>query len=259
MTDFFREVQEDYRRDQLMAFWKRYQNWIIATVFLVIVGSAAWAVYQHFRARADQAAGDRYEAALQLLRTGKSAHAMASLEAIGRSGPAGYASLARLVAANQIASHDAAAGVKAYDNLVDDAGYNQSLKRVAQLRAAFLRLDTDAPKEFEQRYAALANANEPYRNSFRELLALAALKDGDETAAGNWLDAIITDQSAPDSLRQRANAFLALVQAGKLPASNPPSAKQPAPEQANVKQPASNQPSAQQPNSKPPVPAQPPK
>lgn len=249
MTDFFREVQEDYRRDQLMAFWKRYMGWIIVAVFLVIVGSAAWAIYQHFRAEADQAAGARYEAALQLLRTGKSAQAMASLEKIGRDGPAGYASLARLVVADQTASHDPAAGIKAYDSLVDDANYNQNLKKVAQLRAAFLRLDTDAPKEFEQRYAALANANEPYRNSFRELLALAALKAGDDTAAGNWLDAIITDPSAPDSLRQRANAFLALVQAGKLPASHPAAAKQ---------QPAPAQQSAEQPTPKP-APAQPPK
>ena len=49
------------------------------------------------------------------------------------------------------------------------------------------------------------------------LLALAALKRGDDEAAGKWLDAIIVDPQTPASLRQRAEAFLGLVRAGKLP------------------------------------------
>ncbi|HEY5225667.1 MAG TPA: tetratricopeptide repeat protein [Methylovirgula sp.] len=248
MTEFFREVQEDYRRDQAIALWNRYQNWVIAAVFLVIAGTAAWGVYGHFRRQANEAAGARYQAALQLLGSGKSAEAVKSLEAIGHDGPKGYAGLARLLVADQTASHDPAAGIKAYDSLVDDATYIESLKKVAQLRAAYLRIDSDAPKEFEQRYAALANSDQPYRNSFRELLALAALKGGDEKAAGNWLDEIVTDPSAPDSLRRRANAFLAVVQAGKLANPEPaspvpvspaqPSPVQPSPAQSSPKQPA---------------------
>jgi hypothetical protein len=253
MTEFFREVQEDYRRDQAIALWNRYQNWIVAAVFLVIAGTAAWGIYGHFRRQADETAGGRYEAALQLLRKGKSAEAMKSLEAIGRDGPRGYAGLARLVVADQTASHDAAAGIKAYDKLVDDATYIESLKKIAQLRAAYLRIDIDAPKQFEQRYAALANSDQPYRNSFRELLALAALKGGDEKAAGNWLDEIVTDPSAPDSLRRRANAFLAIVQAGKLSSSNQPSSKQPSPAAPNSASPSPASPSPKQPSPKQPA------
>lgn len=236
MTDFFREVQEDYRRDQAIALWNRYQNWIVAAAVLVVVGTGAWGIYAHFRAQADQAAGAKYEAALQSLRTGKSAQAMTSLEAMGRDGPKGYAGLARLVVADETASHDAAAGIKAYDSLVDDPNYIESLKKIAQLRAAYLRIDSDAPKQFQQRYAALANSDQPYRNSFRELLALAALKGGDEKAAGNWLDEIVTDPSAPDSLRRRANAFLALVQAGRLPSQQQPNQSQPSQPKPSDKQ-----------------------
>jgi hypothetical protein len=217
MTDFFREVQDDYRRDQVIALWKRYQNWIIALAVLIILGTAAWRIVEHFRTQADQAAGARYETAMQALRTGKSAQAMTALEALGRDGPKGYASLARLVVADEIASHDPAAAIKAYDALVDDPSFYPGLKSLAQVRAAYLRIDTDSPKEFQQRYAALANSDQPYRNSFRELLALSALKAGDEKAAGNWLDEIVVDPSAPDTLRRRADAFLALVQGGKLP------------------------------------------
>ncbi len=221
MTDFFREVDEDFRRDQAIALWKRYQNWIIGAAVLIVLGTAGWRIYDYFRVSADEAAGGRYQAALQLLRDGKSAQALTALDSIGRTAPKGYAALARLVAADEIGAHDAKAGIKAYDALIADPGFNESLKAVAQLRVAYLRLDTDAPKEFEQRYAALADSNGPYRASLRELLALAALKAGDDAAAGHWLDQIVTDPNVPDSLRRRADAFLALVQAGKLPDKSP--------------------------------------
>ncbi len=217
MSDFFREVDEDFRRDQAIQFWKRYQNWIIAAAILVIAGTGAWRIYEYFRTKADEAAGGRYQTALQLLQKGKSAEAIADFNALGHTAPKGYAALARLVSADETAAHDPGAGIKAYEALANDPGFNARLKDVARLRAAYLRVDSDDPKEFEQSYAAFAGPGEPYRDSYRELLALAALKGGDETAAGRWLDEIITDPAAPEALRRRADAFLALVQAGRLP------------------------------------------
>jgi hypothetical protein len=217
MTDFIREVDEAFRRDQAIELWKRYQNWIIGAALLIVLGTAAWRVYEYYRISADEAGGARYEAALQLLRDGKSAQALAAFEAMTHNSPKGYAALARLVSADEIGAHDPKAAIRAYDALVTDPNFDPSLKDLAQIRAAFLRADVDAPKEFEQRYAALADANGPFRNSLRELLALAALKDGDDKAAEHWLDQIIIDPAATEALRQRANALIALAQAGRLP------------------------------------------
>jgi hypothetical protein len=217
MTDFFREVDEDYRRDQVIELWKRYQNWIIGAAILVVLGTAAWRINVYFRSKADAAAGARYEKALQLMRNGKSADAIADFDALGKDGPRGYVALARLMSADQTARQSPEAGIKAYDALVADPVLNPRLKSVARLRAALLRVDRDSPKDFQQRYLAFAGPGEPYADSFRELLALSALKGGDETQAGQWLDEIVTDPAAPQSLRQRTDAFLALVQAGKLP------------------------------------------
>ncbi len=183
----------------------------------MILGTAAWRINVYFRSKADAAAGGRYEAALQLLHDGKTAEAISAFNALGKDAPKGYMALARLVSADETAVKDPKAGIKAYDALVADPVLNPRLRAVARLRAAYLRVDADTPKEFEQRYAAFAGPGEPYANSFRELLALAALKSGDEKAAGRWLDDIVTDPAAPDALRRRADAFLALVQAGRLP------------------------------------------
>ncbi|HTJ03226.1 MAG TPA: tetratricopeptide repeat protein [Methylovirgula sp.] len=217
MTDFFREVDEDFRRDKAIELLKRYQNWLIAAALLVILGTAAWRVYVYYQTAADEAAGGRYETALRELQDGKVDPSIAAFEAIGRDGPKGYAALSRLIAADAVAVKDPKAGLTAYDALISDPAYNGHLKDIAQLRAAYLRLDTDAPKEFQQRYASLAASSQPYRNSMRELLAVAALKGGDFPAASRWLDEIVADPAATEGLRRRADAFLAVVQAGKLP------------------------------------------
>jgi hypothetical protein len=45
MSDIFREVDEDVRRDQAAEFWKKYQTYIIAVVILVLLATGAWRFY----------------------------------------------------------------------------------------------------------------------------------------------------------------------------------------------------------------------
>ncbi len=215
--DFFREVDEDYRRDRLLQFWTRYQSWLIAAAVLVVAATAAWRIYQHFRIETAEAAGAQYESALQLSAAGKSAEAEAAFEALAKTGPKGYATLARLRAVDEIAGHDPAAAIAGYDSLVADPNYDQAFKDMAEVRAAILRVDSEDPKAFEQKFGSLSGQGFTYHDSIRELLALAAFKRGDVEAAGRWLDMIISDPRAPAVQRQRAEAFLGLVQAGQAP------------------------------------------
>ncbi len=217
MTDFFREVDEEVRRDRLLGFWTKYRYAIIALAILAVAGTAAFRAYESARIAKANAAGARYESALELTRAGKPADALAGFEALAKDGPRGYADLALLRAADEIAVKDPKAGIAAYDALVADRDYTKNFQDVAHLRAAWLRLDRDDPKDFEQRHAPLAGPTFTYRNSIRELLGLAALKRKDYDAAGRWFEAVAADLQAPGALRQRADAFLGIVQAAKPP------------------------------------------
>ncbi|MGO9674486.1 MAG: tetratricopeptide repeat protein [Methylocella sp.] len=217
MSDFFREVDEDYRRDRLVQIWTRYQWWLIAAAVLLVAATAGWRVYQHIRAETAEAASAQYEAALQLSADGKSAEAEAAFEALAKTGPKGYATLARLRAVDEIAGRDPLAAIAGYDSLVAAPNYDPAFKDMAQTRAAILLVDSDDPKAFEQKFGPLAAQGFTYHNSIRELLALSAFRRQDFEAAGRWLDMIASDPRAPSALRQRAEAFLGLVQAGKAP------------------------------------------
>ncbi len=214
MADFFREVDEDVRRDQVIQIWKQYQNWIIGAAVLIVAATGAWRLYEHFRLKAGEAAGARYEAALQLLNDGKTTEAQAAFSSLGQDGPRGYAMLARLAGAAAQAVKDPAAAITAYDALAADPAIDPPYQDVARLRAAYLRVDSENPKEFEARYAPYTGPGQAYRDAYRELLALAAFKRDDFDGAGRWLDTIASDPGAPPALRGRAEAFLAIVQGG---------------------------------------------
>ena len=216
MTDFFREVDEDVRRERALQLLSKYQYLFIGLAVVLVAATAAWSIWDTRRTAAAEAAGGRYEAALQLAHDGKSAEAQAAFDALAKEAPPGYRTLAKLRAADELAAHDPEAARKAYDALASEPGYDPAFQDVARLRSAMLFVDQADPKEVEQKLSPLATGSFPYRNSVRELLALAALKRDDFAAAGRWLDAIVTDPAAPAALRQRAEAFLSLVQAGKL-------------------------------------------
>jgi hypothetical protein len=217
MSDFFREVDEEVRRDRILVFWQKYQIWLIGAVVLIVGGTAAWRIYENGRIAAAEAAGVRYETAVRLMQDGKSDEALAAFDALARDGAKGYATLSRFNAADLTAAKDPEAGIKAYETLAFDGSVPSAVQAVAQLRAAMLRVDRDDPKQFEQRFAPLAAQGRPYRSSYRELLALAAFKRNDYEAAGRWLDEMVVDPETPQSLHSRAQALLGLVRAGKLP------------------------------------------
>jgi hypothetical protein len=215
MSDIFREVDEDVRRDQAAQVWARYQNLFIGLAVLVIAATAGWRLYDHYRTKQAEEAGAKYEAALALARDGKPAEAEGAFEQIAKGGPKGYAVLARLREAAEYSSSDPAVAVKAYDAIAADGTIDPLFQNLARLRAALLRLDEADAKENESRLAPMAASDNPFRFSAREALALAALKHDDFDAAGRQLDAIVVDPQAPATMRQRAEALLAVVRSSK--------------------------------------------
>lgn len=221
MTDFFREVDEDVRRDRVLRYWTKYRYLLIALAVLVVAGTGGFRLYGHYRDEAAQAASAKYEAAAQLSRDGKSAEAAAAFDDLSKTAPKGYAILARLRAADERAASDPQAAIKAYEALAADSGFDPAFRDFAKVRAAMLRVDSDDPLDFERRFSPLASDSFPYHHQIRELLGLAALKRNAFDTAGNWFDGIVSDPRAPAGAHMRAQALLGLVQSSAVPPANP--------------------------------------
>ena len=217
MSDIFREVDEEVRQDRALAFWTRYQGWLLALAAIVVLATAGWRIWESRQQAFADATSARYTAALEASRAGRHDEAIAVLDEITRTGPRGYRQLAALRAADEYLIVDPVRALKGFDILAANASLDPIFRDAARLRAAMLQLDSGEARDAQMRLLPLAGGGSPFRSTARELLATAALVGDDLEAAARWLDEIVRDPVAPRDVRQRADAFLALVRAGRKP------------------------------------------
>lgn len=214
--EFIREVDEEYRRDQLTQIWNRYNGVIVGIAILVVAAVGGWRYWEHYQQTQSQAAAAQYEDALRLSRDEKSKEAETALETLAKDGSTGYGLLARFRLAAELGRQNAENGASAYDALANDANVNPLWQDLARLRAAWLRIDTAEPAKLRPALERLAVPTNAWRHSARELLGLSGLKAGDMDYAGRWFDQIAADRETPQSLRQRLSVYTALVAGGAV-------------------------------------------
>ena len=216
MSDIFTEVDEEVRREQLKKAWERYGNYVIVAAFLVVAAVAAWRVYDYWETRRAAEAGAAYDAAARLADEGKASEAEAAFGKLVSDGTAGYRMLARLREAAEIAERDPKAAVAAYDKITGETSGQPLVSELAAIRAAFLLVDTAKLDEMNRRLEPLAQPSGAFRHTARELLALAAWRNGDTAAMKRWADAAKNDPEAPSGLRSRMDVLASLLpEAGK--------------------------------------------
>lgn len=211
MSEFFNEVDEEVRREQLKKLWDRYSILIIAVAVLIVAAVGGWRGYQYLEGKKAAEAGDAFNKAIELSEQGKHAEAEKAFTDLAAKSPAGYRALARLRAAGEAASSDPKAAVKMFDDIAADGSAGAELQALARLRAAGLLVDTASYAEMKQRLEPDTAAGAVFRHSARELLALSAWHANDSAATRQWLDMIALDGDTPPGLRSRAEALQALL------------------------------------------------
>jgi hypothetical protein len=211
VSEFYTEVDEEVRREQLKKLWDRYSLFIVALAVLLIAGVGGWRAYQYVEGQKAAEAGAAFNKALELADQNKHPEAEAAFADLAAKAPYGYRMLARFHQAAEAAIRDKAAGAKLFDALAADRSIGTEQQELARLRAAGLLVDTAPYSDIKQRLESDAAAGGTFRHAARELLALSAWRANDATAARQWLDMIALDGETPPSLRSRAEALQALL------------------------------------------------
>jgi hypothetical protein len=211
VSEFFDEVDEEVRREQLKKLWDRHSGLIVSVAILIVAAVGGYRAYQYWQNKQAAEAGVQFEAALKLADDNKPAEAEAAFNKIVATAPSGYRMLARFQAAAQIAAHDKPAAAKAYNAIAADTSLGQTERDLAQLRASALLVDTAPYTEIKQRLEPLSGQDRTFHHSARELLALSAWRGNDATATRQWVDLITTDSDTPASLRARIESLRALL------------------------------------------------
>ncbi len=209
---FFREVDEDYRRDQTAKFFKAYGAYLIACAFVVlaIVGGYKYVVQRN----AAEAArgGDALTGALNLIEAGNRDEAEKSLATLAGNGSSAYRVLARLhAAAESVANKQRDSALQDYRGVADDGSAPAALRDFARIQVAALSVDKESYDALASQLESLRSGTSEWRFAAKEILGLAAYKEGKKDVAEQLYREIMSDGEAPAGMRQRAQVMLALL------------------------------------------------
>ena len=211
MTDIFREVEEEVRKERYELLWKKYGNLMIAAAALLILGVAGYQYWQRYDLKVRQQISTRFTAAEQLASTGN-AKSEQDFAALAKDAPAGYAKLAKFQLANvMIAKGKRDAAIAILRDLASDA--DPLIGATAKLRLAWTLADTAPRSEIDALLAPLSTADSPWRFSADEIRAYMDLQGGKRTQAEAEYVKLAGEPAAADNLRQRAGAIAQYLKA----------------------------------------------
>jgi hypothetical protein len=202
---FYREVDEELRREQMASVWKRYGLWMIAGVILLLaaIGGAIW-----WQNRQEVEAGERAElltGVFEDIQAGRGASAAPKLDQLASEGSDGYRAAALLTkGALAVEAGKDAEAVSAYKAVAADEDIAQPYRDLALIRQTAVEFDTIAPALVIERLKPMAVAGNPWLGSAGELVAIAYLKQQKPELAGQIFAAMAKDEAVPQSIRSRA-------------------------------------------------------
>jgi len=232
LSDIFREVEEDVRRERLEKFWKSYGAWVIAFAALVLVGVGAYEFWRRHEAAENAKASDVYTAAQRISDPAQAAPAFGKVADASRGG---YGLIAKLSQANALfASGKNLDALALYKEIA--AADSGEIGAIARLRGAWV-IAANAPRaDLEKLLAPLDTPTSNWRYMAREILAFSDYRGAKVKQAATAYHALADDAGAPDALRARARAMAAFLDTGAggdsgtapLPAPTPPAPAAPA-------------------------------
>jgi hypothetical protein len=210
VTDIFREVEEDVRRERIQKIWQAYGSYIVAAVALLFLGIGAWQVWDRHQQQERAKVAAAFIAAQRISNPQAAASAFAD---IARTAPRGYASVARLSEAGaMMASGQQSSAIDLYKQIArDDSG---AIGMVARLRAAWALADSASRDQLQDLLRPLNQPGSAWRQVAQEVLAYADYRAMDIKSAQTKFAALAADPQAPDSLRRRAEAMAAFLKNG---------------------------------------------
>jgi hypothetical protein len=202
---FYREVDEELRREQMKSWWERYGKLAIAggVLLLALIGGFIW-----WQNQQTLKAGKRSEtlvSAFEDIAARNKAAAGPKLDELTKSGSEGHRAAALLTkAALAIEGNDLKGAAALYKQVADDSGLAQPYRDLALVRMTAVEFDTLQPQAVIDRLKGMAVAGNPWFGSAGEMVAISHMKLNRPQQAAAVFGAMAKDNKLPDSVRSRA-------------------------------------------------------
>lgn len=223
---FYREVDEELRKERAANWFKRYGLFVIGGVILLLAAIAVMLWWQHNRREQAGENGAVLAKALEDAGARRTKEATAALDTLAKEGGPGYKAAALMtkasmaaqasVTSNPVGIPGAAAGgvredaakrkeaIDLFRQVAENGDFPEPYRQAALIRQTQLEFDALQPAQVISRLQPLATPGNPWFGSAGELVAVAHLKAGRPQQAGPIFAALAKDESLPQTIRSRA-------------------------------------------------------
>jgi len=210
MSDIFREVDEDLRRDRAERVFKTYGAYMIAAAVVLVAGTGgytAWRGWQQTKRQQDTAA-----LVTAIAQTAQGPEkGVEALAAYAGTADARMAALAQFnAAALLLRQNKPAEAATVYDGIAGNGSVDPVYRDLATLLGAMQRVESGDPAQLTAKLQPLTAETSPWRFTARELTALLAARTGDKDKARGLFQQLADDQQAPSGVRSRASDLASL-------------------------------------------------
>jgi len=212
---FFREVEDEYRRDRMAKLFDKYGIYALVIGAALVLGVGGYQWYQAVQIDSAQKAGGRFAAAQRLLESDEAKQAETAVQdfqTLAKQGVAPYETLARLqLAGRHLAEGRTDEAKAAFTTVADSAEAAETLRSYATLQLIALEADTLDWTAFKTQITPYMSDESAWRHTAREIYAAQAVKSGQNEEAQQVLSKLLSDTDAPSSVRQRAEMLMGLA------------------------------------------------
>ncbi len=208
---FVQEVNEGLRQDRMLDLIKRFGPFFLASFAILFVGMLGWQAWRdNARVEAGKQAASLM-AAQRLLDQEDTAKAKQEFEVLAGRGPRVIRAMARMQRGAALVNEgDLEAALVEFDAAAEIAP-DQIMRESAQIRAAYVAADTKDFAELRRRLQPLLNSTSRFSFLAKELLGVEAWEAGEAELARDALQELTLAFDAPQAVRARAQAALAVV------------------------------------------------
>jgi hypothetical protein len=202
---FYREVDEELRREQVSRAMRRYGVAAVILLLLFLGGVGGYLWWQQDKEERSGQQSETLNRVFEDIAGGRTSGIDARLDEIAKNSGPGYRAAALLTkAAVAVQTGNDAAAITIYKAVAQDKDFPQPYRDLATIRETALEYDTTAPATVIERLQPLAVTGNPWFGSAGEMVAIAHLKAGKPELAAPIFAAIAKDENVPRSIRSRA-------------------------------------------------------
>jgi hypothetical protein len=202
---FYREVDEELRKDQMTRVFQRFGWWIIGGVVLLLAAIAGYLWWQNNREAKAAEKGEALVGVLEDLQGGQRQKAAAPINQLAASDVPAYRAAGLFSRANlAIEANNLPLAMTTLGQIAGDQSLPEPYRNAALVRQTALQYDSLPPAAVVQRLRPLVRAGSAWFGSAGEMVAIAHLRMNRPDLAAPIFSAIAADDTVPPSIRSRA-------------------------------------------------------